>query len=195
LIGKVHVGASTARGRLSASDTAGGALGRRPREGQLWEAGGAMSTRYQRWDAQFIGDLTKPLDHLSSHFFCSLLRATLMCQKFPHVSLSLTWRQARSSPLPRRRVYDGKEWSHEGKTTPAERRKHAMDKEIGAAAGRIWQYLAEHGEATLRQLQRGTTLPERLLQMGVGWLAREAKLRFVQERGVLKLVLQESSEP
>ena len=49
-----------------------------------------MSTRYQRWDAQFIGDLTKPLDHLSSHFFCSLLRATLMCQKFPHVSLSLT---------------------------------------------------------------------------------------------------------
>jgi len=70
-----------------------------------------------------------------------------------------------------------------------------MDKEIGAAAGRIWQYLAEHGEATLRQLQRGTTLPERLLQMGVGWLAREAKLRFVQERGVLKLVLHESSEP
>ena len=61
-----------------------------------------------------------------------------------------------------------------------------MDNEIGAAAGRIWQYLAEHGEATL---------PERLLQMGVGWLAREAKLRFVQERGVLKLVLQESSEP
>jgi len=74
------------------------------------------------------------------------------------VSLYLTWRQARSSPLPRRRVHDGKEWSHDGKTTPAERRKNAMDKEIGAAAGRIWQYLAEHGEVTLRQLQRRPTM-------------------------------------
>ena len=66
-----------------------------------------------------------------------------------------------------------------------------MDAEIGEAAGRVWQYLAEHSEATLPQLQRGTTLPERLLLMGVGWLAREDKLGFVQERGVLKLCLQE----
>jgi hypothetical protein len=66
-----------------------------------------------------------------------------------------------------------------------------MDTQIGEAAGRIWQYLAKHGEATLPQLQRGTTLPERLLHMGVGWLAREDKLCFRQERGVLKLSLQE----
>ena len=64
-----------------------------------------------------------------------------------------------------------------------------MDTQIGEAAGRIWQYLVEHGEATLPQLQRGITLPERLLLMGVGWLAREDKLGFVQERGVLKLAL------
>ena len=68
-----------------------------------------------------------------------------------------------------------------------------MDTQIGEAAGRIWQYLAEQGEATLPQLQRGTTLPERLLLMGVGWLAREDKLGFVQERGVLKLSLQTAS--
>jgi hypothetical protein len=66
-----------------------------------------------------------------------------------------------------------------------------MDAQIGEAAGRIWQYLVEHGEVTLPQLQRGTTLPERLLLMGIGWLAREDKLCFVQERGVLKLSLQE----
>ena len=70
-----------------------------------------------------------------------------------------------------------------------------MDTEIGKAAGRIWQYLAEHDEATLRQLQRGTTLPERLLLMGIGWLAREEKLRFVQERRVLKLALKAQREP
>jgi hypothetical protein len=66
-----------------------------------------------------------------------------------------------------------------------------MDTPIGEAAGRIWQYLVEVGEATLPQLQRGTTLPERPLLMGIGWLAREDKLCFVQERGVLKLSVQE----
>ena len=65
-----------------------------------------------------------------------------------------------------------------------------MDTQIGEAAGQIWQYLAEQGEVTLPQLQRGTTLPERLVLMGVGWLAREDKLCFVQERGILKLSLQ-----
>ena len=70
-----------------------------------------------------------------------------------------------------------------------------MDTQIGEAAGRIWHYLVKHGEATLPQLQRGTTLPERLLLMGVGWLAREDKLGFVQERGVLRLSLQTQAVP
>ncbi len=70
-----------------------------------------------------------------------------------------------------------------------------MDTQIGQATGRIWQYLTEHGEATMPQLQRGTTLPERLLLMGVGWLAREDKLCFVQERGGLRLSLQEQLAP
>ena len=70
-----------------------------------------------------------------------------------------------------------------------------MDMQIGEAAGRIWQYLVAYGEATLPQLQRGTTLPERLLHMGVGWLAREEKLCFVQERGGLKLSLHSQAVP
>ncbi len=70
-----------------------------------------------------------------------------------------------------------------------------MHTQIGEAAGQIWRYLAEHGEISLRQLQRGTRLPERLLHMGVGWLAREDKLCFVQERGVMKLSLHTASAP
>jgi len=70
-----------------------------------------------------------------------------------------------------------------------------MDTQIGEAAGRIWQYLAQHEAATLPQLQRGTALPERLVHMGVGWLAREGTRGFVQERGVLKLSLHPSSGP
>ena len=70
-----------------------------------------------------------------------------------------------------------------------------MGTEIGEAAGRIWQYLAQHGAATLPHLQRGTALPERLVHMGVGWLEREGTLGFVQERGVLKLAPHPSSGP
>ena len=70
-----------------------------------------------------------------------------------------------------------------------------MDTQIGEAAGRMWQYLAAYGAAMLLQLQRGTTLLERLVPMGVGWLAREVKLGFVQERGVLNLALHPLSAP
>ena len=38
-----------------------------------------------------------------------------------------------------------------------------MDTQIGEAAGHIWPYLTAHGAATLPQVQRGTTLPERLV--------------------------------
>lgn len=70
-----------------------------------------------------------------------------------------------------------------------------MDMEIGEAAGRIWRYLAQHEAVTLGQLRRGTSLPERLLLMGVGWLAREEKLHFVQDHRALKLALKAPREP
>jgi winged helix-turn-helix protein DUF2582 len=58
-----------------------------------------------------------------------------------------------------------------------------MEAEIGEAAGCIWRYLAQHA------LLQGTPLQERMLFMGVGWLAREEKLRFIQQGRNLKLVL------
>src|SRR2546428_10498500 len=54
-----------------------------------------------------------------------------------------------------------------------------MEAEIGDAAGAIWQYLDEHGVTTLSKLRQGTKLPDQLLLLGVGWLAREGKLRLV----------------
>lgn len=66
-----------------------------------------------------------------------------------------------------------------------------MESTIGKAAGQIWQYLHAHGPVSLAQLHKGTRLSARLLAMGVGWLAREGKLAFVQERRVLKLRLQD----
>jgi len=68
-----------------------------------------------------------------------------------------------------------------------------MEAEIGHAAGQIWQYLHTHGAVSWPHLQRGTRLTERLLALGVGWLARKGKLRFVEERRVMKLALQDQT--
>ncbi len=64
-----------------------------------------------------------------------------------------------------------------------------MEAEIGKAAGISWQYLEQHGETTLSKLKQGTKLSEQILLMALGWLAREGKLSFVQDRRSLKLSL------
>ena len=48
-----------------------------------------------------------------------------------------------------------------------------MITEIGIAAGDIWHYLDERGNATLDQLTKGIGKPRELLLMSLGWLARE----------------------
>ncbi len=66
-----------------------------------------------------------------------------------------------------------------------------MEEKIGDAAGTIWQYLDEHGETMLIRLTQGTKLPERIVLMGIGWLAREGKLRLVREGRTVKVDLKE----
>jgi len=59
---------------------------------------------------------------------------------------------------------------------------------IGMASGLVWQYLDEEGSVTLSQLARGlkTAAPRDLIMQGVGWLAREGKVVFVEgNRGKL----------
>lgn len=64
-----------------------------------------------------------------------------------------------------------------------------MEVEIGNASGIIWQYLAEHSEATLSKLKQATKLSDQLFLMGLGWLAREGKLNFVEDKRGLKVSL------
>lgn len=49
---------------------------------------------------------------------------------------------------------------------------------IGSVAGMIWQYLDEHGPMTLSKLAKGIEAPRDTVMQGVGWLAREGKIRF-----------------
>ena len=51
-----------------------------------------------------------------------------------------------------------------------------MITEIGIAAGDIWHYLDEKGNATLDQLTKGIRQPKELILMSLGWLAREGHI-------------------
>ena len=51
---------------------------------------------------------------------------------------------------------------------------------IGTVAGLVWHYLAEHGPVTLSKLARDIDAPRDLVMQGVGWLAREEKIAFLE---------------
>ena len=57
-----------------------------------------------------------------------------------------------------------------------------MIERIGSAAGEIWKKLKEEGEATITKLNKETGLPASLFYMGLGWLSREDKIVFRQEK-------------
>jgi hypothetical protein len=69
-----------------------------------------------------------------------------------------------------------------------------MEAEIGSAAGTIWRYLDEHGPTTLARLKQATRLSDQLLLMGVGWLAKEDKLRFARESRSVRLSLRPEAD-
>lgn len=49
---------------------------------------------------------------------------------------------------------------------------------IGAVAGMVWQYLELSGPVTLSKLAKDVDAPRDMVMQGIGWLAREGKLRF-----------------
>lgn len=58
---------------------------------------------------------------------------------------------------------------------------------IGAAAGTVWQTLSGTGALTIPKLIEASGLSRDLVLYGLGWLAREGKLQFLQ-RGRTRLV-------
>ncbi len=51
-----------------------------------------------------------------------------------------------------------------------------MLEEIGTTAGEIWHYLEKHEKASPSKLIQELKKTERMVLMGIGWLAREGKL-------------------
>ncbi len=49
---------------------------------------------------------------------------------------------------------------------------------IGEAAGAIWEYLEQNGEASVSKVAKETGLGKTEVQRAIGWLAKEDKLAF-----------------
>jgi hypothetical protein len=56
------------------------------------------------------------------------------------------------------------------------------EESIGKTAGKVWTYLHDHGKASLSGIERSVGAPRGMVLMAVGWLAREGKLEFGQEK-------------
>lgn len=50
--------------------------------------------------------------------------------------------------------------------------------DIGKTAGDIWNFLEEHDEASIGKLTKELKTTERMVMLGIGWLAREGKLNI-----------------
>ena len=65
-----------------------------------------------------------------------------------------------------------------------------MREAIGDAAGKVWRCLEAQGSRSVSQIQRDTRLSQSLTYLALGWLAREGKVRFAQERRALLVGLE-----
>lgn len=57
-----------------------------------------------------------------------------------------------------------------------------MEVQIGEAAGKVWKTLHANGSMPKAQIAKTTGLPSDMLNMAIGWLAREGKVTFGKEK-------------
>jgi Winged helix-turn-helix domain (DUF2582) len=63
--------------------------------------------------------------------------------------------------------------------------------EIGKTAGIVWTFLHQHGRSSVSAIERGVKAPKRRVHMALGWLSREGKVEFAEERKALHVSLTE----
>ena len=61
---------------------------------------------------------------------------------------------------------------------------------IGVNAGKLWTILNADGETNLSALKKRSKLNDRELYLALGWLTREGKIRYAQEKTAIKVSLQ-----
>lgn len=68
-----------------------------------------------------------------------------------------------------------------------------MLEEIGITAGEIWYYLEENSEASIGKLSQELKLTDRMILLGLGWLAREGKLDIQKRQRATYFMLNDTS--
>ncbi|MBN2088529.1 winged helix-turn-helix domain-containing protein [candidate division KSB1 bacterium] len=63
-----------------------------------------------------------------------------------------------------------------------------MLKLVGETAGRVWHFLKENGEKSVTQLKEVES-NQLLLNLALGWLAREDKVNLEKKGNVVKVTL------
>ena len=64
-----------------------------------------------------------------------------------------------------------------------------MQEEIGTTAGAIWKILHSKGELSLSQLKKQTKAKAPVFDWAIGWLARENKIAFIQQKRAIRVRL------
>ena len=67
--------------------------------------------------------------------------------------------------------------------------------EIGISAGEIWQYLNKNEEVSVGKLKQELKLTDRMILLGLGWLAREGKLDIIKRQRATYFMLNDTSAP
>ncbi len=57
-----------------------------------------------------------------------------------------------------------------------------MSDTIGAAAGKIWEYLEKNGATSVSKVTKETGISKNDAQRAIGWLAKEGKLNFEMDK-------------
>lgn len=63
---------------------------------------------------------------------------------------------------------------------------------IGETAGKVWHFLHSKGQSSLSAVEMGVKAPKPLVDMAIGWLAREGKVELRQEKRGVRLWLTEA---
>lgn len=65
--------------------------------------------------------------------------------------------------------------------------------EIGTVAGEIWNYLDNNEEASVGKLTQELKHTDRMILLGLGWLAREGQLDIVKRQRATYFILNSTS--
>ena len=65
--------------------------------------------------------------------------------------------------------------------------------DIGITAGEIWNYLDENSEASVGKLTQELKHTDRMILLGLGWLAREGKLDIQKRQRATYFTLNNTS--